>query len=91
MFGRRAGSAPGYPYSPALAAAGFTWTADRLNEWLADPQKAVPGALMPFHLDDRLRRRDVIAYLRTLPAEAVETDRPASPEPDHRRNAGGTE
>ncbi len=67
IFGRRAGSVPGYPYSPALAKAGFAWTAARLDAWLADPQKAVPGALMPFHLDDRLRRADVIAYLRSLP------------------------
>ncbi len=66
VFGRRAGSVAGYPYSPALARAGFAWTATRLDAWLADPQKAVPGALMPFHLDDRLRRADVIAYLRSL-------------------------
>ena len=66
VFGRTAGTAPGYPYSPALAKAGFAWTAPRLDAWLADPQKAVPGAQMPFHLDDRLRRADVIAYLRSL-------------------------
>ena len=71
VFGRRAGSVPGYPYSSALAKAGFAWTAARLDAWLADPQNAVPGALMPFHLDDRLRRADVIAYLRSLPPPPV--------------------
>lgn len=66
VFARRAGAAPGYPYSVALAHADFTWTVRRLDAWLANPQAAVPGAQMPFHLDDRLRRADVIAYLRGL-------------------------
>lgn len=81
VFGRRAGTVPGYPYSPALAKAGLTWTADRLDAWLADPQKAVPGALMPFHLDDRLRRRDVIAYLRSLGGPPAERAAAASSRP----------
>ena len=68
VVGRAAGSVPGYPYSPALAKAGFAWTEARLDAWLADPQTAVPGALMPARLDDPLRRRDVIAYLRGLGA-----------------------
>ncbi len=68
VFGRRAGAVAGYPYSAALAGAGFRWDASRLSAWLADPQQAVPGALMPFRLPDRMRRGDVIAYLRSLSA-----------------------
>ncbi|MDE2006700.1 MAG: cytochrome c oxidase assembly protein [Rhodospirillales bacterium] len=80
VFGRRAGSVPGYPYSPALAHAGFDWNTKRLEAWLADPQKAVPGAEMPYHLDDSLRRRDVIAYLRSLSATGQAAPRkPAKP------------
>ncbi len=70
VFGRHAGAVAGYPYSPALAHADFVWNTKRLEAWLADPQAAVPGAEMPYHLDDKLRRRDVISYLRSL-------DRPA--------------
>ena len=66
VFGRRAGAVAGYPYSPALAHADFVWNTKRLEAWLADPQVAVPGAEMPYHLDDKLRRRDVISYLRSL-------------------------
>ena len=81
VFARRAGTAPGYPYSPALAKAGFVWTAERLDAWLADPQKTVPGALMPFHLDDRLRRGDVIAYLRGQGAPPTGPAAAAAPRP----------
>ena len=37
VVGRRAGSAAGYDYSPALAAAAFTWDAVLLDAWLKDP------------------------------------------------------
>ncbi len=66
VVGRRAGSVPGYPYSAALAQSGVVWNADTLDKWLAAPQHFIPGAQMPFSLPDAVRRRDVIAYLRTL-------------------------
>ena len=66
VVGRRAGSVPGYPYSAALARAGVTWNSETLDKWLAGPQAFVPGAQMPFTLPDAARRRDIIAYLRTL-------------------------
>ena len=64
VFGRKAGSAPGFDYSPALKKAGFTWDAARLDKWLANPQGFVPGAKMPFRLMNAQQRADVIAYLR---------------------------
>ncbi|HUZ62255.1 MAG TPA: cytochrome c oxidase assembly protein [Acetobacteraceae bacterium] len=73
VFGRKAGSTGGYPYSSGLAKADFVWTAGRLDKWLANPQAFVPGALMPYHVDDPARRRDIIAYLRTLSAPAAAT------------------
>ena len=68
VFDRKAGTAPGYPYSAALAHSGITWTAANLDKWLAGPQAFVPGAEMPMSLPDSLRRRDVIAYLESLKA-----------------------
>src|SRR5579862_8664011 len=47
VFGRRAGTTPGYDYSPALRSAGLTWSADNLNRWLASPKELVPGVKMP--------------------------------------------
>ena len=66
VVGRKAGSVPGYPYSPALEHAGVVWTPDTLDQWLAGPGKFIAGAAMPFSLPDKLRRRDIIAYLETL-------------------------
>lgn len=66
VFDRRAGSAPGYDYSPALKKAGLSWTAAHLDSWLTDPQKFIPGAKMPVRVPDAASRRDVIAYLQSL-------------------------
>ncbi len=63
VVGRRAGSVPGYGYSPALREAHLTWSADALNRWLAGPQRFLPGARMPVSVADPTIRRDIIAYL----------------------------
>jgi cytochrome c oxidase assembly protein subunit 11 len=64
VVGRAAGSAAGYKYSPALKNAGLTWSVDKLNEWLADPKKMVPGVRMPVRVLDAPSRHDIIAYLQ---------------------------
>ena len=64
VVGRVAGSVPVYPYSAALKNAGFTWTDAKLSEWLADPQKMVPGTGMQLRLPEAQARQDVIAYLK---------------------------
>lgn len=64
VFGRKAGSAADFAYSPALKKAKFTWDAARLDKWLTNPQAFVPGAKMGFRLGDAQRRADVIAYLK---------------------------
>jgi cytochrome c oxidase assembly protein subunit 11 len=64
VFGRKAGSATGYHYSPALQAAGLVWSTDNLNQWLADPKKFVPGVRMPVRVLDMPSRRDLVAYLQ---------------------------
>ncbi|MDE2047268.1 MAG: c-type cytochrome [Betaproteobacteria bacterium] len=66
VFGRMAGTAPGYDYSPALQHAGFRWTAQRLDAWLTDPERLVPGQKMGYSVPDAADRRDLIAYLKTL-------------------------
>ncbi|MGQ3179179.1 MAG: c-type cytochrome [Blastomonas fulva] len=64
IFGRKAGSAPGFAYSPGLKKAKFAWDAARLDKWLTSPQAFIPGAKMGFRLADAQRRADVIAYLK---------------------------
>lgn len=71
-WGATAGRRPGFPYSAALQATGWTWDAARLDHWLTDPQRAVPGTKMTFTgLRDPQDRRDVIAYLRLADADAA--------------------
>lgn len=65
--GRKAGSLPGYDYSPALKNAKITWNAATLNRWLASPQKTVPGTRMPLGgIQDPATRRALVAYLLAL-------------------------
>ncbi len=65
VFGRKAGSVEGFAYSDAVKAAGFTWDADHLNNWLADPRGFMPGTKMSFMgLKEPKDRIDVIAYLK---------------------------
>jgi cytochrome c oxidase assembly protein Cox11 len=63
VIGRRAGTAPGYRYSPALARSAIVWGPDTLEQWLAGPRTFVPGARMPVAVSDPEIRRDIIAYL----------------------------
>ena len=63
IFGRKAGSVPGYTYSPALADADVSWSADNLDRWLTDPRKFIAGTRMPVRVLDASARRDIIAYL----------------------------
>jgi cytochrome c len=68
VVGRKAGSIAGYAYSTALGKAGFVWTPERLDKWLTDPQKLVPGQKMGFRLGKADERADIIAYLATQTA-----------------------
>ncbi len=68
VVGRKAGKAPDYVYSDALAAATFTWDATRIKAWLTDPEQVVPGQRMNYRVDLAQDREDVVAYLSTLSA-----------------------
>src|SRR5207237_433255 len=48
VFGRKAGANPDFKYSDAVKAAGFTWDADHLSQWLENPQTFLPGTKMTF-------------------------------------------
>ena len=64
LFGRKAGSLGDFRYSPAMRRSGITWSAQTLDEFLADPQKVVPANRMPYAgLTDAAARADLIAYL----------------------------
>jgi cytochrome c len=66
LFGRRAGTAPGYAYSPALKESGVVWGEDTLSRWLADPEKFIPGQRMFISIPDAKERADIVAYLQLV-------------------------
>lgn len=65
VFGRKAGSLPGFNYSEALKSANFNWEATHLDQWLADPRGYMPGTKMSFAgIKAPKDRLDLIAYLK---------------------------
>jgi cytochrome c len=68
LIGRRAGSVPGYDYSPALARSRLVWDARNLDRWLQNPEALIPGQQMGYRLEDAAVRADIVAFLGTLRA-----------------------
>jgi cytochrome c len=66
VVGRRAGVVQIFEYSKAVQSAQFTWDADLLEKWLADPDALVPGTDMTFRVPKSEERPEIIAYLKTL-------------------------
>lgn len=74
VLGRKAATAPGYAYSPALKKANLTWDAATLDKWLLRPGALVPGNTMAFAgMPKAEDRAALIAWLtvQTAPAKAV--------------------
>jgi cytochrome c len=66
VYGRAAAKAPGFSYSDSLKAAGITWTPDKLDTWISDAPKFVPGTLMAAPpVTEAQDRADLIAYLKS--------------------------
>lgn len=65
LAGRVPASAPGFAYSAALKKQTAPWTADRLDTFLAAPNKLAPGTRMFTSIADPKQRQDVVAYLMT--------------------------
>lgn len=67
VAGRRAGSAAGFPYSPALRNSGIVWSDDNLTKWIGNAQATVPGTLMPHvSIADPAERLYLREYLKSL-------------------------
>ena len=65
VVGRRAGSVPGYAYSPSMRNSGLTWDEATLDRFLAAPTTVVPGTLMTYAgVPDPAERHALIAWLR---------------------------
>lgn len=73
LFGRRAGSVPGFAYSPAMkkaGAAGLVWNDDTLDKFLKAPTKFIPGTRMGYAgIKNDQERADLLAYLKQATKE----------------------
>jgi cytochrome c len=67
LFGRLAGSVPGFDYSPAMKRSKIRWNEETLDRFLAAPLAAVPGTSMTYDgIADPGERADLIAYLKRV-------------------------
>ncbi|HPZ47988.1 MAG TPA: cytochrome P460 family protein [Novosphingobium sp.] len=70
VAGRKAGTGPGYAYSPEMTNSGVTWTPENLAKHLEKPKEFIPGNrmgnLFPNGVRDSRHRMDIVAYLGTL-------------------------
>lgn len=64
VYGRKAGSVPGFDYSVGLRESGLTWNDATLEKWLSGPDLLVPGTKMDFYVPRAQERSDLIAYFK---------------------------
>ena len=71
LFGRQAGTVPGFAYSDAMRHSKIVWDEKTLDLFLQNPLKAVPGTSMGYAgIPDAQERADLIAYLKRENASA---------------------
>jgi cytochrome c len=71
IFGRKAGTEPNFSYSDDMKAAGWTWDAARIDQWITNPRAVLAGTKMTFlGMADPKDRTDVIAYLKVSTSPA---------------------
>lgn len=67
VYGAKAGALTDYKFTDALSQSQLTWTADNLDNYIADPRKVIKGTRMRSEpMTDAKARQDIIAYLSTL-------------------------
>jgi cytochrome c len=69
IFGRPAGTAEGFTYSPAMKEAEIVWDEETIAEYVADPRAYIPGNRMAF---PGLKSEDDITNLMAYLKEATQ-------------------
>jgi cytochrome c len=76
IVGRKAASVADYSmYSPGmkkLGSEGFVWSPEQIDKFIADPKSMMPDSPMSLAfqgIQDSQERGDIIAYLKTVPAQ----------------------
>ena len=81
VIGRKAGTAEGFKYSPAMAGSDVIWDAQTIAEYVRKPKEFIPGNKMGFRVALPADRADIIAFLKResaagLPAQSLSSGRP---------------
>lgn len=63
VVGRKAATAAGYDYSPALKASKLVWNRGNLDSFLSGPSHLVPGTRMVIFVPDAQQRAAIVDYL----------------------------
>jgi cytochrome c len=66
VFGRKAGTIAGYPYSDALRNSKITWDETLLEKWLENTSAVVQDNDMEFRVTNPEERRALVAYLKSV-------------------------
>jgi cytochrome c len=74
VVGSKAGTRGSFPYSTALQGSGITWTVDRIERFLADPAKEVPGNRMA--IPEGVPDADRVALISFMMVETGAADWP---------------
>lgn len=65
VFGRKAGTAPGFQFSPEMIKSGIVWDEATLAEYCQDPKAKVPDTKMVFNgIKQPGQLADLVAYLK---------------------------
>ena len=64
VYGRKAGTLPGYKYSAGFADAEWAWDEEHLDPYLTNPQAVIKGGVMGYRQAKPEVRQAVIAYLK---------------------------
>jgi cytochrome c len=66
VFGRTAGTAPGFKYTDAMAKSGIAWTPQTLDTFLKQPGAMIPGNGMAFAgVANDADRASLVVYLQS--------------------------
>jgi glucose/arabinose dehydrogenase/cytochrome c2 len=66
IFGRPAGSSPGFTYTKELRASRLTWDSATLQRFLQSPTVLVPGTTMVVAVSDQADRANLAAYFQSV-------------------------
>ena len=67
IVGRKAGSLPGFNYSPSMKQSGITWDEATLDKFIADPDQVVHGNTMKPDggITDAAQRKTIVDFLKS--------------------------